>query len=76
MITTAISPASHSAPASNPRCAPLCDYIVRCTSRIPGHVCMDVRLPGPFQRCAMGHTLLPTTSSLFQRFSKVRGLMT
>ena len=64
------------APTNDRRCIALCEFIIQSPARTHGHVCMDIRLPDPFRHCALGHTSVPTTSSLFQRFSKVHGLMT
>lgn len=57
------------APTSK-RCIPLFASVVRCPGRRPGHVCVSVPVSGFFRVCAMGHTQLPTSSTIFRRFVK------
>lgn len=52
------------------RCIPLFASIVQCPGRKPGHVCVSVPVSGFFGVCAVGHTQLPTSSTVFRRFVK------
>lgn len=51
-------------------CIPLLASVVRCAGRKPGHVCVSVPVAGFFRVCAVGHTQLPTSSTIFRRFVK------
>lgn len=52
------------------RCIPLFASVVKCPGRRPGHVCVNAPVSGFFRVCAVGHTQLPTSSSIFRRFVK------
>lgn len=52
------------------RCIPLFASIIQCAGRKPGHICVSIPVEGFFGVCAVGHTQLPTSSTIFQRFVK------
>lgn len=52
------------------RCSPLFAGVISCPGRMPGHVCVDVPVSGFFRVCAVGHTQLPTSSTIFRHFVK------
>ena len=54
------------------RCIPLFASVVHRTGCKPGHICVSIPVTGFFGVCAMGHTQLPTSSTIFQR--SVKGL--
>lgn len=54
------------------RCIPLFASVVHCAGRKPGHICVSLPVAGFFRVCAVGHTQLPTSSTIFRRF--VEGL--
>jgi hypothetical protein len=54
------------------RCIPLFASVVHCPGRKPGHVCVSVPVAGFFRVCAVGHTQLPTSSTIFRHFVKGR----
>ena len=69
--TAPISPSSRREQmGASKRCIPLFASVVKCPGRKPGHVCVNAPVSGFFRVCAVGHTQLPTSSSIFRRFVK------
>ena len=54
------------------RCIPLFASVVHRAGCKPGHICVSIPVTGFFGVCAMGHTQLPTSSTIFQH--SVKGL--
>lgn len=54
--------------APTPRCIPLFASVVQCSARTPGTVCVRAPIPSFSRVCPMGHTVLPTASTVFRRF--------
>ncbi len=50
------------------RCIPLFGSVVRCAARTPNTVCVSVPVRGFSRVCPMGHTVLPTASTVFRHF--------
>lgn len=50
------------------RCIPLFASVVRCAARTPNTVCVRVQVRGFSRVCPMGHTVLPTASTVFRHF--------
>lgn len=50
------------------RCIPLFASVVRCAARTPNTVCVSGSVRGFSRVCPMGHTVLPTASTVFRHF--------
>ena len=65
---TPLLPPGERVGAPTPRCIPLFASVVQCSARTPGAVCVSVPIPSFSRVCPMGHTVLPTASTVFRRF--------
>lgn len=69
-LTPLLPPGERVGATSLKRCIPLFASVVHCAGRKPGHICVNIPVAGFFRVCAVGHTQLPTSSTIFQRFVK------
>ncbi len=65
---TPLLPPGERVGALTPRCIPLFASVVQCSARTPGTVCVSAPIPSFSRVCPMGHTVLPTASTVFRRF--------
>lgn len=65
---TPLLPPEERVGAPTPRCIPLFASVIQCSARTPGTVCISVPVPSFSRVCPMGHTVLPTASTVFRRF--------
>lgn len=65
---TPLLPPGERVGAPTPRCIPLFASVIQCSARTPGTVCVSVPIPSFSRVCPMGHTVLPTASTVFRRF--------
>jgi hypothetical protein len=65
---TPLLPPEERVGAPTPRCIPLFASVVQCSARTPGTVCVRAPIPSFSRVCPMGHTVLPTASTVFRRF--------
>lgn len=65
---TPLLPPGERVGAPTPRCIPLFASVIQCSARTPGTVCVSVPIPSFSRVFPMGHTVLPTASTVFRRF--------
>ncbi|MET3960062.1 hypothetical protein ABIE52_006997 [Rhodococcus sp. OAS809] len=65
---TPLLPPGERVGAPTPRCIPLFASVIQCSARTPGTVCVSAPIPSFSRVCPMGHTVLPTASTVFRRF--------
>lgn len=65
---TPLLPPGERVGAPTPRCIPLFASVVQCSARTPGTVCVRAAIPSFSRVCPIGHTVLPTASTVFRRF--------
>lgn len=70
--TPLLPPGERVGATTTDRCIPLFASVVQCVGRKPGHICVSIPAAGFFRVCAVGHTQLPTSSTIFQSFAKGR----